>query len=124
MATSGSRVTLALVVGMAAGCASQADQQTQQYQVRAEVSELTGEGEEARVSLHHEAIPSFKNRTGEVVGMESMTMAFGLGQSVDRASLRPGTKLSVTFEVNWQREPALLVLSVDPLPQATELKLR
>ncbi len=96
---------------------------TDKYEVRGEVKDVGGEGDAARATIAHEEIPTFKDRKGREVGMKPMQMAFGIGSGVDRAVLATGNKVELVVEVDWSREPALMITSAKALPADTALKL-
>lgn len=89
------------------------------YTVRGLVKGVTGD----EVSFQHEAIPAFKGRDGKAADMASMTMSFGIGDGIDRALLKPGAPVTMTFEVRWTERPALKATKVEALPSTTELTL-
>jgi Cu/Ag efflux protein CusF len=93
------------------------------YRTRGQVSAHNGTGSEARVSIVHEQIPTFKDRDGKVVGMESMEMIFGYAPAVANVSLQPGDKVAFTFDVRWSDTPPLLVTRIEKLPSDTALTL-
>jgi Cu/Ag efflux protein CusF len=75
------------------------------------------------VMLHHEAIPDFVNASGEKAPMMSMSMKFGLKDATIAAEVKPGDKVSVTFEVDWNKKPAVIANKFEKLPEETELDL-
>jgi len=89
------------------------------YTARGLVHGVTGD----EVSVQHEMIPAFKGRDGAAQDMMSMTMGFGIAEGVDRAALKADTKISMTFDVVWERRPALQLKKYEVLPAGTELKL-
>lgn len=89
------------------------------YTVRGVIESVAGD----EVSVHHEAVPGFEGRDGSKSDMMSMTMSFGIGDGVDRALLKPGAKVAMTFEVHWDARPALRATKFKALPASTELKL-
>ncbi len=77
----------------------------------------------ARVSIHHESLPTFKNREGVVSGMESMAMTFEAKPGLDVSSVKAGDKIAFTFEVRWSGGPMLLLTQYTKLPPETALIL-
>ncbi|MFT3686495.1 MAG: copper-binding protein [Phycisphaerales bacterium] len=71
--------------------------------------------------VHHEAIPTFKDKDGKIVGMHSMTMEFPPAKGVDLSKLKKGDKVSVTFSVWWGTTPPWLAVKVEKLPDDTKL---
>jgi len=76
-----------------------------------------------QMAIHHEAIPSFKNRAGEESGMMSMQMSFRVGDGVDPSQLAVDDKIELEFVVEWDEAPPIKVTKVSKLPAETELKL-
>ena len=75
------------------------------------------------LALHHEAIPSFKDREGETVGMGAMVMNFQAAPEVNLDSVKPGDPIRVTFEMRWQAGSELRATLIEKLPGDTELAL-
>ncbi len=86
------------------------------YTVRARVESVKG----SVWRLHHEAVPSFKDRGGVVVGMNAMVMPFA---APEKASAKAGDLVEVTFEVRWDQKPATRITAVKPLAKDAKLKL-
>ena len=76
-----------------------------------------------KLDLHHEAIPEYRSRTGEPIGMASMTMSFHVAPGVSVAGVVAGTKVAITFEVRWSTDPGLLITALTVLPPETKLDL-
>lgn len=90
------------------------------YVVRGEIARLPARpGDE--LSVRHEAIPGFKDRTGATVGMDAMVMGFGVGPGLSLGGLEVGDKVQVTFAVDWAR-PSLTVEKLERLPADTLLQ--
>ena len=90
------------------------------YAVRGEIVQLPRPGGH-EVMIRHEAIPDLKDAKGKVVGMDTMTMTFGLGADVDRSQLAAGGRYSFTLEVRWNGLPPTTVRGFTPLPAGTRL---
>ncbi|QDU34413.1 Copper binding periplasmic protein CusF [Poriferisphaera corsica] len=88
------------------------------YEVRGIVKSMPAEG--GKMLLQHEAIPSFKNKKGRVVGMNSMTMPFPVGEGVEMSGLKEEDKVEVTFVVTWGEKP-YYITEIEKLPAETEL---
>jgi Cu/Ag efflux protein CusF len=119
-------ITPALACVCALACSSSADDVGRPdavYRVRGQVVSQDGTGADARVSIAHEAIASFKDRDGKPGRMPAMTMAFGIGPDVPALKLTPGSRWQLTFEVRWSREPVLLITQAEPLSAGIELTL-
>jgi Cu/Ag efflux protein CusF len=87
------------------------------YDARGIVVALPADGED--LMLKHEAIPTFRNIEGELVGMNSMQMPFPLGEGVSLEGIEVGDMVAFTFEVDW--DPAYFIRSIEVLPEETEL---
>ncbi len=91
------------------------------YTARAEVVLLPAPGRApAQLTVRHEAIPGFVDRSGAVVGMPAMVMAFDLAPTASAEGLRAGDKVEVVLAVDWAR-PLLQVEEVRKLPPETVL---
>ncbi|USN98649.1 MAG: hypothetical protein H6810_10840 [Phycisphaeraceae bacterium] len=112
------------------------DEGFQTYQVRGIIAQLPSDGPPPEdLKIHHEHIPDFIGKTGEVVrnsdgtpGMKSMVMPFPeLGEGVSLEGLAPGDKVVFTLKVKWlespsgERTPRWLVSALEPLPADAEI---
>ncbi len=114
---------LFLLFTLAAACEKKPEVPPEIYQVRALVRHLP-EPDDARpeILVRHEAIPSFKNADGEVVGMETMSMPFPLADTGLIADLEVGDRVELTFEVSWHGDGnPLRVTAIEELPEGTQL---
>lgn len=85
----------------------------QTYTVRGTIERLPAPG--APLIVHHQPIPEFIGRDGNVVGMKDMSMEFAhVVQGVALDSLRVGDPILLTFEVRWKSEPRSLVTAIVP----------
>ena len=75
------------------------------------------------LSIQHEAIPDFKGIDGEVWGMDSMTMNFGVSEGVSIDEISAGDKIEFVLVVNWESEPTQAIIQIVKLPPETELDL-
>lgn len=80
------------------------------YEVKGEVMRLPAAGSRAIV-LSHEAIPDFQSADGKTVGMDAMTMPFGLAEGVSVEGLAPGDRVTFTLETRWEldRDPVRVI---------------
>lgn len=97
------------------------------YEARGIIRQLPGETAEPtmpayELRIEHEAIPEFVGETGEVVGMDSMTMPFRLAEDVSVEGLSVGDKVRFTFMWDWE-ELNNTVTQIEKLPDDTELNL-
>lgn len=91
------------------------------YTVRGEVVRVPARPE-GELVVRHEAIPTFADRTGAVVGMDAMVMPFPIAPGVALAGLAPGDKIAFTFSVDWA-QGRYAIERVERLPPATALTL-
>jgi Cu/Ag efflux protein CusF len=73
------------------------------YEVRGEIVRLPASGSR-EISISHEAIPSFRDESGKVVGMEAMTMPFVVAEGVSTDGLAVGDPVAFTLEVRWKEK--------------------
>lgn len=73
------------------------------------------------LQIRHEAIVDFKNKAGEVKGMNPMTMPFPYADTVAVDALKVGDKIEFVFRVDWEGSPAFEIISITPLDPAIEL---
>lgn len=91
------------------------------YTLRGEIVQLPAPGAKpAEVSIRHEAIPSFRNAAGEVVGMHAMVMPFAVGPGVSIDGLEQGDKIRFRFAMDWA-ENSIQIQSIEELPKTTAL---
>jgi hypothetical protein len=93
------------------------------YSVRGQVRSAEGRGDDARVLIHHEHIPGFKDRDGKASTMESMSMNFALGPGVSPDAFKPGMKVAIEFDVHYSSGSPLVITKLIPLPDSTQLTL-
>lgn len=90
------------------------------YQTQGVVYGVTEvEGQWPELVIHHQSIPEFVSREGEVSGMDSMTMPFTVSPELSLAEVDEGDAIDFRFEVRWEGHPTLLVTSLERLPQGT-----
>ncbi|MCB9800263.1 MAG: copper-binding protein [Candidatus Omnitrophica bacterium] len=103
-------------------CAKPAE--TPHYSVRAVVAEINlNEGQNGQLKLLHEAIPDFRNAAGNIVGMQSMIMKFDLSPEVSAGELALKDKVAIQFDVNWYKNPRLVITQLEKLDADTVLDL-
>ncbi len=87
-----------------------------QYTVR---GKIVGVG--PKLDIHHEAIPTYKHRDGQVKGMTSMVMAFAPNEKMPAVAV--GDLVSFTFTVHWDSDPGTRIVTLEKLPPDTKLVL-
>ena len=93
------------------------------YTVRGVIAALPDPADPfTQLKISHEAIPDFKTISGQVVGMNAMTMGFTPGPGVSLEGLAVGQKVEFVLEVHREKA-AMLVTSIEPLPEDTALEL-
>ena len=90
------------------------------YTVRGVVERLPTEAKR-ELFLRHEAIDGFVDERGRTVGMDSMSMPFGVARDLPLAGVAVGDPVEVTFEVRWKARPRLNITAVTELPPDTRL---
>ena len=124
------RLTVATVIAVCAlvGCkerqASPAPAKTpaaDSYTVRGRVVALPDQA--GMMQIHHEAIPDFKNQTGQVAGMNAMAMPFPLAADVDLGDLKVDDKVEFTLKVQWSGAAPYQITAIRKLAADTELDL-
>ncbi len=92
-----------------------ADEPAASYAVRGTIEGLpqtTGDS----VYIHHEAIPTFVDKQGVVVGMPAMTMPFGVADTVELGGFTVGQNVEFRFDVYWDRSPPTVIRALTPAP--------
>jgi hypothetical protein len=130
---------LAIIVVVAAGttfgvlnaCDSRTDSNAasspadQTYTVRGRVVELANPATNHSLQIHHERIPTFVGKSGEITGMKEMVMEFAwIAPGAAPADLTVGDAIEMTFEVRWKTEPRTLVTKLVRLAPETALDLQ
>ena len=90
-----------------------------EYDVRGEILELPDAETGSRLRIHHEAIPLFMSKKGEITGMDEMAMFFPLGEGVELSEYAVGDKVRFTMVVDWS--PGWYIKTIEKLPPETEL---
>ncbi len=97
------------------------------YAVRAEMVRVPAPDEPApEIQARHEEIPSFVEKHGDPpTGMRAMTMPFAVDPRVSLEGFEAGTKVLLTFEVDYSVETGLItgyrVIQLEKLAPETEL---
>lgn len=90
------------------------------YHTRGVVERLPQpDGPDRSIYIRHEPIPEYRDETGAVVGMGSMTMPFPLARGVSIADLAPGDPVAFTFAVTWQPRSGYEITEIRELPAET-----
>ncbi len=111
-----------LLLAVAAACERQPAAPAESYRVRALVRNLPAPDDaRGEVYVRHEAIPSFKNAEGEVVGMDSMSMSFPLAAAGLVAGVEVGDRIEMAFDVSWHSGNPLKITAIEKLPEDTRL---
>jgi len=98
-----------------------ASPQARVYVVRGQVAQVPVPGRPGtQFIVHHEAVPDFVDKTGAVVGMESMTMYLPTAKGLSLATLQPGDKIRFDLSVDWPND-RVEVTRIDLLPPETRL---
>lgn len=111
-----------LVVAIACGRGGTLPPPDATYTVRGQVLEVPRQAG-GELTVHHEAVPDFRDRQGKPSSMDSMAMPFSVAREVSLAAVAPGDKVELTFEVRWEGAPTLQVVKLTELPESTQLEL-
>ncbi len=90
------------------------------YALRAEIVQLPAGPGPAQLTLRHEAIPDFVDRSGTAVGMAAMVMALDLAPGVSLDHMQVGDKVEARLVVDWAR-PSARIEGLRALPPGTQL---
>jgi hypothetical protein len=105
------------------GCADKNSART--YTVRGQVVQLPDPGNPGSgLTLNHEAVDDFVDRTGEVVGMDPMSMPFPIAKNLSLEGIQVGDVVEFKLAVDWEGDPAVEVTEVRKLPAGTKLVFR
>jgi hypothetical protein len=76
------------------------------------------------LSIHHESIPDFKNKFGDIQPMKTHEMPFpDLAPGLSLDSFAVGDKVELTFEVRWKSDQTWLLTKLSKLNPDTDLQL-
>lgn len=82
-------------------------------------------GPDKYIKIHHEELPTFKNKKGEVVGMPEMIMDFEqVAPEVKLGEYKDGDAVEFTFEVRWSPRVVTRVTRMRKLEAGTVLPLK
>ena len=114
--------TCLLLLAAISACKREPEVPPESYRVRAQVRQVPAlDDPRGEIVVRHEAIPSFKNEEGEIVGMDTMSMPFPLADPALVAGLAPGDRIVMDIEVSWHGGNPLEVTAIDKLPEGTRL---
>ncbi len=117
-----SPICILLLLVAASACTDKPAAPPESYRVRAQVRQVPApDAARGEILVRHEAIPSFKNEGGEIVGMDSMSMPFPLADVGLAAGLAAGDRIEMGFEVSWHGGNPLKVTAIEKLPAGTRL---
>ncbi len=109
---------------LALGCGKEA-QGGRDYTVRAQVVTTPDPARPAEgLYLYHEAIDDWMGRSGEVEGMDTMSMPFPVAQGVPFAEIQANDKVEVTLHVDWGADTPVEITGIRELPPDIELVFR
>ncbi len=97
--------------------------QSAKYTIRGQVHSLPDPARKGleELQVQHERIPDYKDKSGKVVGMNSMVMGFPPGEGVKVPDLKVGDKVEVDFEVVWTGKVPYFFTAIRKLPPDTVL---
>jgi Cu/Ag efflux protein CusF len=114
-------VALALLLPACRGepAPSPATEAARRYTVRGELLAIRDAPRE--LTIRHEAIDDFADRSGAIVGMNAMVMPFPVDRGVPIGGLAPGDKVRVRFSMDWEKN-RFAIESIEKLPTDTPLE--
>lgn len=116
---------LTLVLCASASCKRKASEApTATYTVKGVVKMLppaAKPGTDKAIVVLHQAVPTFKDREGQEVGMMAMPMPFTLADGIDMKDIVVGSKVEFTFGVFWQAPTPTRILALKRLPDDTQI---
>lgn len=120
---------LLLVLGIAAaagtGCLGKGSGSARSYTVRGQVVLLPDPGNPGTgLTLNHEAVDQFVDRSGEVVGMDPMSMPFPIAKNLSLEGIRVGDLVEFKLHVDWGGDPEVEITEIHKLPANTKLVFR
>ena len=93
------------------------------YVIRGEVISVPQTGKPAtQFIVKHEPIDNFRDASGQIVGMSTMSMPFTPGKGVSLEGIRPGDKVQMRWIIQWKPEAKEYLESVQKLPTETQLR--
>ncbi len=93
----------------------------QTYTIRGQVVQVPAAGNPgSELLIHHQAIPGFVDKSGQVVGMESMTMDFTPAKGLSLSALKPGDKIEFVLSVDWPNDN-IVITNITKLPETAPL---
>lgn len=122
------KAILALALGLAsATCANKTGPRTAApaatYTARGQITWMANGDRSKEVEIHHETIPTFRDRAGKLAGMPSMAMSFKVTPSAALAGFKVTDKVQLTFDVVWSDSSPLRLTKLEHLPADTALVL-
>lgn len=105
------------------GCSGRSDATSgQHYTVRGQVKQLPDPRNPATgLYLTHEAIDNWVGRSGEIEGMDSMTMPFQVDEDVSLDGIAPNDLVEFDLHVDWEADLPVEITGIRELPPDTRL---
>lgn len=116
----------AAALGLAGlGCSKATSDTARVYTLRGQVIELPDPANPATgLTLNHEAIDGFVDRSGETVGMDPMSMPFPIARDLSLDGIQVGDVVEVKLAVDWEADREVEITEVRELPAGTKLVFR
>jgi Cu/Ag efflux protein CusF len=116
--------TAAPILLLAMGCAAK-EGPGRDYTVRGQVRQLPDPATPgSSLYLSHEAIDDWMSRSGEVEGMDPMTMPFEVADGVSLEGIEPADYIEFTLHVDWDADTPVTITRIRELPADTKLVFR
>jgi len=108
-----------------AGCTGKGAGSGRTYTVRGQVVQLPDPASPGTgLTLNHEAVDQFVDRSGEVVGMDPMSMPFPVAKDLSLAGIAVGDVVEFKLHVDWDSDHSAEITEVRKLPADTKLVFR
>ncbi len=118
-------LTVVAALGIAGSACSKGSDTARVYTLRGQVIELPDPANPATgLTLNHEAIDGYVDRSGEMVGMDPMSMPFPIARGLPLEGIQVGDVVEVTLVVDWDGDPEVAITEVRELPAGTKLVFR
>ncbi len=109
------------VLLLAIGCGQEA-MGGRDYTIRAQVVQPPDPAD--GLYLYHEAIDDWMGRSGEIEGMDPMSMPFPVAKGLPLAEIQTNDKVEATLHVDWGADTPVQITRIRELPPDTELVFR
>lgn len=103
--------TLGLIAPAISRAETVAKSDVREYTVTGDVVRLPAEGQR-EIIIKHDKIIDYRDSTGNVVGMNAMTMPFWLSDPALAKNLKPGDRVQFTLKSQWHPMPSEQITAI------------